>query len=152
MMPLWLQLYFTGERSKHYVRWWVSRKNSRRHNSIYNIYWLLTRFKFVRLLTQLFPSNLEVHFTSALSWPARSITQMCQFSSKGWCTFTLLISFLFWAQVVCSRQCLTLSPLNMTACKVTSQAFHFATALSNKKAESYYSQSQIPHRNLQKSP
>ena len=42
-------------------------KNLRRHNSIYNMYWLLTRFKFVRLLTQLFHSNLEVHFTSALS-------------------------------------------------------------------------------------
>ena len=52
---------------------WFPRKNSRRHNSIYNIYWLLTRFKFVRLLAQLFPSNLEVHLTSALSWPANNI-------------------------------------------------------------------------------
>ena len=42
------------------------RKNSRWHDGIYNIYWLPTRFRFVRLLTQLFPSNLEVHFTSAI--------------------------------------------------------------------------------------
>ena len=41
-------------------------KNSRRHNGIYNIYWLLTRFKFVRLLTQVLPSNLQVQLTSAL--------------------------------------------------------------------------------------
>ena len=32
----------------------------------------LTRFKFVRLLKSLFPSNLEVRFTSALSWPAHN--------------------------------------------------------------------------------
>ena len=62
--------YTTG---KIWIRLNLNRQNSRRHNSIYNIYWLLTRFKFVRLLTQLFPSNLEVHFTSMLSWPARNI-------------------------------------------------------------------------------
>ena len=27
---------------------WFPRKSSRRHNIIYNIYWLLTRFKFIR--------------------------------------------------------------------------------------------------------
>ena len=27
----------------------------------------------LQLLTQLFPSNLEVHFTRALSWPVRKI-------------------------------------------------------------------------------
>ena len=43
------------------------RENARRHKGIYNIYWLLTRLKFVQLLTQLFPSNLEVQFTRALS-------------------------------------------------------------------------------------
>ena len=52
---------------------WFARKNSRRLNSIYNVYWLLTRFRFVQLPTQLFPSNLEVHFTSTLSWTARNI-------------------------------------------------------------------------------
>ena len=46
---------------------WFPRKNSRRHNSFYNIYWFLTQFKFVQLLTQLLPSNLELHFTSTLS-------------------------------------------------------------------------------------
>ena len=54
---------------------WFSRKNSRGHNSVYNIYWLLKRFKFVQWLTWLFPSNLEVHFTSVLSWPARNINR-----------------------------------------------------------------------------
>ena len=33
---------------------------------------ILTRFKFVQLLTILFPSNLEVYSTSTLSWPARN--------------------------------------------------------------------------------
>ena len=33
----------------------------------------MKRFKIVQLLTQMLPSNLEVHFTSAISWPARNI-------------------------------------------------------------------------------
>ena len=37
-----------------------ARKNSRQYNSIYNVYWLLSQFKFVQSLTQLLPSNLEV--------------------------------------------------------------------------------------------
>ena len=61
---------------------WLPRKNSRWHNSIYNIYWLLTRFKFDWLLTQLFSSNLEVHFTGALSWQARIVLQH---NRKGLC-------------------------------------------------------------------
>ena len=49
------------------------------------------------------------------------------------------LPFFFWAQVVRSRHAgIYLSPLITTVCKVTSQAHHFATALSNKKAESYY--------------
>ena len=64
-----IRLFNLNESQKWWIKLWINllvdrfpQKNSRRHNSIYNIYWLLTRFKFVWLLTQLFPSNLEVNF------------------------------------------------------------------------------------------
>ena len=40
---------------------------------LFHIY-LLSQIRFVQLLTRFFPSNLEVNFTSGLSWPARNIS------------------------------------------------------------------------------
>ena len=44
-----------------------ARKNSRQHNSIYNVLLVTVTIQFVQSLTQLLPSNLEVHFTCTLS-------------------------------------------------------------------------------------
>ena len=59
------------------------RKNSRRHNSIYNIYWLLTRFKFVQghlfvRISNGWPSGFQIPFEIQTNcnpisfWPFKS--------------------------------------------------------------------------------
>ena len=73
----------------HLLTDWFARKNSRRHLYLQCLL-LLTRFRFVQLLMRKIPSNLEVYFHSAPSWPGAQYKHRVLFTENDnhWDIFT----------------------------------------------------------------